>query len=151
MRRRTSPLAALAVVIAVAVVAWWTGGDKPAQTQNQGPQTQIPRTEARAPRTQPPRTEQRAPQPQVPRDEEQAQLDATLALIDRGGPFPYRQDGATFQNRERRLPQQPQGYYREYTVPTPGASNRGARRVVRGRNGETWYTRDHYKTFIRLD
>ncbi len=130
MRRKANPLAALAVVIAVAVVAWWTGGN-----QSQKPQTR-----------QTPRNEQQAPP-----NEEQAQLDATLALIDRGGPFPYRQDGATFQNRERRLPQQPQGYYREYTVPTPGAKNRGARRVVRGRNGETWYTRDHYKTFIRLD
>ena len=125
MRRKASPLAALAVVIAVAVVAWWTGG-----------------TES---------TQPTAPQTQAPRNDEQAQLDATLALIDRGGPFPYRQDGATFVNRERRLPQQPQGYYREYTVPTPGAKNRGARRVVKGRNGETWYTRDHYKTFIRLD
>lgn len=151
MRRKPNPLAALAVVIAVAVVAWWTGNDKPAQTQTPQPQTpqkQAPRTADRAPRTQTPRTEQRTPPTS---NEEQAQLEATLALIDRGGPFPYRQDGATFQNRERRLPQQPQGYYREYTVPTPGASNRGARRVVRGRSGETWYTRDHYKTFIRLD
>lgn len=80
-----------------------------------------------------------------------AQLQATLDLIERGGPFPYRQDGATFGNRERRLPIKEPGYYREYTVPTPGAKNRGARRIVKGKNGETWYTQDHYKTFIRLD
>ncbi|MBN8727217.1 MAG: ribonuclease [Xanthomonadales bacterium] len=54
----------------------------------------------------------------------------TLELIARGGPFPYRQDGAVFQNRERRLPQAPRGTYREYTVPTPGARDRGARRIV---------------------
>lgn len=83
---------------------------------------------------------------------EREQLLATLDLIDRGGPFPYpKKDGSTFGNREARLPAQPRGYYREYTVPTPGASNRGARRVVRGKDGETYYTRDHYETFIRID
>lgn len=85
------------------------------------------------------------------RDERDA-LEGTLALIDRGGPFPYPgKDGSTFANRERRLPKKPRGYYREYTVPTAGASNRGARRVVAGREGERWYTRDHYRTFTRVD
>ena len=55
----------------------------------------------------------------------------TLALIRRGGPFPYRKDGTIFHNREQRLPQQPRGFYREYTVPTPGAQTRGARRIRR--------------------
>ena len=82
---------------------------------------------------------------------ERAQLQATLDLIERGGPFPYRKDGSVFANREGRLPGQPRGYYKEYTVPTPGAENRGARRVVRGKDGETWYTRDHYRTFVRVD
>ena len=152
MRRTTNPLAALAVVIAVAVVAWWTGGTDSTErlrhrTRDEG------RPEART-TPEPART---APEParttpeQARTTPEQAQLQATLALIDRGGPFRYRQDGATFANRERRLPQQPHGYYREYTVPTPGAKNRGARRVVKGRKGEIWYTRDHYRTFIRLD
>ena len=85
-------------------------------------------------------------------EDEREALEATLVLIDRGGPFPYPgRDGSTFENRERRLPQQPRGYYREYTVPTRGASNRGARRVVAGREGERWYTRDHYRTFTRID
>ena len=57
---------------------------------------------------------------------------ATLALIRDGGPFPYRKDGSVFQNRERLLPAKPRGYYREYTVPTPGARDRGARRIVTG-------------------
>src|SRR5688572_5945973 len=56
----------------------------------------------------------------------------TLALIARRGPFPYRQDGSVFQNRERRLPTQPRGHYREYTVPTPGLGHRGPRRIVTG-------------------
>jgi ribonuclease T1 len=75
----------------------------------------------------------------------------TLELIDRGGPFPYPRDGITFNNREHQLPSHPRGWYREYTVPTPGAHNRGARRIIRGKNGETYYTRDHYRSFVRLD
>ena len=71
----------------------------------------------------------------------------TLALIKQGGPFPYRRDGATFGNRERLLPQRPTGYYHEYTVPTPGASNRGARRIIAGRDGEFYFSNDHYRTF----
>lgn len=83
--------------------------------------------------------------------EERAELQKTLDLIARGGPFPFRNDGAVFANRERRLPQQERGYYHEYTVVTPRAQDRGARRVVRGNGGETYYTRDHYRTFARLD
>jgi len=71
----------------------------------------------------------------------------TLALIKRGGPFPYRQDGSTFGNREKRLPLKARGYYREYTVPTPGARDRAARRIVAGRDGEYYYTDDHYNSF----
>lgn len=74
----------------------------------------------------------------------------TLALIKQGGPFPYTKDGTVFQNREGRLPQQARGYYREYTVPTPGARNRGARRIVAGEPGEYYYTHDHYRTFMRI-
>ena len=71
----------------------------------------------------------------------------TLALISRGGPFPFRQDGVEFENRERNLPSKPGGYYREYTVITPGSPDRGARRIVTGREGETYYTDDHYDSF----
>lgn len=74
----------------------------------------------------------------------------TLALIEAGGPFPYRQDARTFGNRERRLPPRERGYYREYTVKTPGARDRGARRIVAGRRGEYYYTEDHYRSFRRI-
>lgn len=74
----------------------------------------------------------------------------TIGLIDAGGPFPYSQDGTTFGNRERLLPLQPQGYYREYTVITPGSRDRGARRIVAGRGGELYYTDDHYDSFRRV-
>jgi guanyl-specific ribonuclease Sa len=71
----------------------------------------------------------------------------TIDLIRNGGPFPYRQDGTVFGNRERRLPLNPPGYYREYTVKTPGVRGRGARRIVSGQKGELYYTRDHYASF----
>jgi ribonuclease T1 len=74
----------------------------------------------------------------------------TLALIKQGGPFPYRRDGVVFGNREKRLPPQRSGYYREYTVPTPGARDRGARRIIAGGPGEYYYTDDHYNTFRRI-
>lgn len=71
----------------------------------------------------------------------------TLALIETDGPFPYERDGITFQNRERLLPSKPRGYYREYTVITPGENDRGARRIIAGENGELYYTDDHYESF----
>ena len=74
---------------------------------------------------------------------------STLQAIERGGPFPYDRDGTVFQNRERRLPEQPHGYYREYTVVTPGSRDRGARRIVAGGQPPEvyYYTEDHYRTF----
>lgn len=78
----------------------------------------------------------------------------TLALIKQGGPFPYAKDGAVFRNYEGVLPKQKRGYYHEFTVKTPGARNRGARRIVSGgdppTSGEYYYTDDHYATFRRI-
>ena len=73
----------------------------------------------------------------------------TLALIARGGPFPHSQDGVVFGNYEHLLPEQPRGYYHEYTVETPGASTRGARRIITGGAPAViyYYTDDHYRSF----
>lgn len=72
----------------------------------------------------------------------------TVALIDRGGPFPYRQDGSVFANQERRLPAHTSGWYREYTVHTPGSEDRGARRLITGGDGRLlFWTADHYASF----
>jgi ribonuclease T1 len=81
-----------------------------------------------------------------------AEARATLKQIDAGGPFPYRRDGIAFQNRERRLPEQARGYYREYTVPTPGSADRGARRIITGGKPPVvfYYTADHYQSFRRI-
>jgi ribonuclease T1 len=70
-----------------------------------------------------------------------------LALIRQGGPYSYSQDDQTFGNFERLLPRKASGYYREYTVPTPGESDRGALRIVAGAGGEKYYTQDHYDSF----
>lgn len=75
---------------------------------------------------------------------------ATITLIRGGGPFPYQKDGAVFGNREGILPRRERGYYREYTVKTPGARDRGARRIVSGRDGRLYYTDDHYRSFRHI-
>ncbi len=84
-----------------------------------------------------------------------AEAQRTQQLIEQGGPFPYPKDGTVFFNRERLLPGQPRGYYREYTVPTPGLAHRGARRIVCGgrqptRPDNCYYTNDHYASFSRI-
>jgi ribonuclease T1 len=96
--------------------------------------------------------------PDVHVQELPAEARQTLALIKQGGPFPYRKDGSVFGNREQRLPARARGYYTEYTVKTPFARDRGARRIVAGRgqardpatSGEYYYTDDHYNSFRRI-
>ncbi len=86
----------------------------------------------------------------VPLKDLPAEARRTLDLIKVNGPFPYPQDGKRFGNREKLLPMRAQGYYREYTVTTPGARDRGARRIVAGNGGEFYYTEDHYRSFKRI-
>lgn len=137
MQRRTKPLLWTVVALAVFVTALWQ------QRAEYAPEKRTPH--ASVPVSEWARVHEVVPAP------EREQLLATLALIGRGGPYPYKKDGSTFSNREALLPAQPRGYYREYTVPTPGSRDRGARRVVQGKDGDTWYTSDHYKTFVRID
>lgn len=87
-----------------------------------------------------------------------AEARAVLASIKAGGPFAYAKDGSVFGNREKLLPPRRRGYYREYTVKTPGARDRGARRIVAGEgasgdvrsSGEYYYSDDHYNSFRRI-
>lgn len=85
-----------------------------------------------------------------------AQAGETVHRIESGGPFPYpRNDGVVFGNFEGRLPQHERGYYHEYTVPTPGVSHRGTRRVITGGKPltdppEFYYTGDHYESFCLI-
>ncbi|MDO7869324.1 ribonuclease domain-containing protein [Nocardioides jiangxiensis] len=79
-----------------------------------------------------------------------AEAGDTVALIDSDGPFPYDRDGVVFGNYEGILPEHERGYYHEYTVPTPGESDRGARRIIEGEAHELYYTGDHYASFERI-
>jgi ribonuclease T1 len=153
-QRKANPLVFIVAALVVIATGWWQqrGGEAkpvPASVESVGtPRAASPASPAtRAPAEARERGNRIDPVPSA----ERPRLLETLALIDRGGPFPHRLDGSVFQNREGRLPQRPRGYYREYTVPTPGASNRGARRLVVGNDGDIWYTSDHYNTFVRID
>lgn len=154
-RRRAQPLALIVVALAVLLTGWW---QQRASTPHGPPPGGPPASSPAAPEASSPPVTPEASSPPAASSRldaipasERPQLEQTLALIAKGGPFPYKKDGTVFQNRENKLPQRPRGYYREYTVPTPGAANRGARRVVQGRDGDTWYTSDHYNTFVRID
>jgi ribonuclease T1 len=74
----------------------------------------------------------------------------TVDLVRKGGPYPYARDGVVFRNRENQLPREKRGYYREFTVKTPGERTRGARRIIAGKGGELYYTDDHYAHFRRI-
>lgn len=134
----------IAVALLLAILAWqlWSrqpGMDAPSPdgsaSGQPGATATVPAAPARYPAFLPP------------------EAISTLEAIERGGPFPYDRDGSVFQNRERRLPEQPRGYYHEYTVETPGSPDRGARRIVSG--GEPpevyFYTDDHYRSFRRVE
>lgn len=130
-----SPWVLVLLVILVALSAYLNLPTAPVDTPSPTPQVASP----------PPPAAHEIAIDQLP-DEARA----TLQLITEGGPFPYPKDGTTFGNRERLLPRRERGYYHEYTVETPGSSDRGARRIVTGSQGEHYYTDDHYQSFRRI-
>jgi ribonuclease T1 len=136
-RRR---LLGLAVAVVAALATWWvqssTGSEQPQEpAANSSVVTDASGAEL----------------PVVTEDQLPVEARDTLELIDAGGPFPYDRDGVVFENREELLPEQDLGYYAEYTVPTPGADDRGARRIVAGKGAEFYYTADHYRSFVVID
>ena len=139
-QKKRSPISRLFSLIAIIALAVYFFGDLQSVFNNSAQTTAIAQSSQST-------TNQKA----ITGD---AQIDNTIALIQQGGPFPYpNKDGTTFGNRENRLPAQSSGYYREYTVPTPGVSHRGARRIVTGGNPPTVYylTVDHYDSFSKLE
>ena len=100
-----------------------------------------------APAPPPPAPENPSGLPEVRESALPAEGRKILNLIRAGGPYRYSQDDQTFGNFERILPRRDRGYYREYTVPTPGEPDRGARRIVAGAGGDKYYTDDHYESF----
>jgi ribonuclease T1 len=149
--RNTLPLllAALAVLALLAfggtgVLGQFTPNTVMPGTVTQGTTTEGPSSAAPDPG---PAADNPSSLPEVRESALPAEARNTLALIRAGGPYRYSQDNQTFGNFERILPRKDRGYYREYTVPTPGESDRGARRIVAGDDGEKYYTDDHYETF----
>jgi ribonuclease T1 len=143
----------LVVAILAAVVLWWQQGDTGTTTED----PQAGPTASQSPTSEPPGlpspsgTAPASDLPVVAVSELPPEALDTLELIDAGGPYPHDQDDETFQNREGILPDEPDGYYREYTVETPGSDDRGARRIVTGSNGELYWTDDHYSSFSRIE
>lgn len=130
----------LLLVLAFAAAQWWADRTPPTEPTSAPPAVTAgdgaaPATAARFPAFLPP------------------EAVSTIEQIERGGPFRYDRDGSVFQNRERRLPDRPRGYYREYTVETPGSRDRGARRIVTGGNPPEvyYYTDDHYGSFRTVE
>lgn len=161
---------ALAVIAALLVIATRAGPDQPTSAASISVTTTTVTVTATAPGTTTPRTttpRTTTPGPTTPGPSESTdptsglpwvaesslppEAGRTLALIRSGGPFPYpRNDDKTFRNDEDVLPKQRNGYYREYTVPTLGSSDRGARRIVTGAADEKYWTDDHYASFSRI-
>ncbi len=136
------PAAIAAVLVAAAFLGGCGGGGDSSTAASHGPGIGPPRGGESALRLA----------ARVPDAGQRVAVERVLRLIASGDALPYEQDGSIFQNREGNLPALPAGLlYREYTVPTPGSPDRGARRLVVGDDGSVYYTSDHYSSFTRLD
>ncbi len=136
MTGRRTWLGLVAAILAV-VLLWWSQGDGSTPTADPTPPTSSSSTPESG-------------FPTVSLDDLPPEAAETVDLIDAGGPFPEDEDGGVFGNFEGLLPDEERGYYREYTVPTPGLDHRGARRIVAGSEGELYWTEDHYQSFERI-
>lgn len=152
---RTKREWAIALVLVVVAAAFWWWQQRAAEPVAAHP---VDRPSASSPTHATssgcPRGEGRDPEsglPIVAEAELPAEADETLDLIDDGGPYPHDRDGITFGNYEGILPAHQRGYYREYTVDTPGVEHRGARRIVTGDEDEFFLSCDHYESFARID
>jgi ribonuclease T1 len=142
--KQLPPYLLAAAVILAFIVAEWAGGAIPGCTLPPGPSTGgVPAAVSNPP-------VQQNQSGGISLSSLPGEASATLKLIKQGGPFPYSKDGTVFSNYEGLLPSKPSGYYHEYTVITPGSSDRGARRIVAGVPGEYYYTGDHYLSFKRI-
>ena len=151
-RRTTSVLSTVAVVVLTVVVWWLQAGEDGGSGGPGGPggsdnDAARPSTTFASSSSAPSRTDEFSGLPYVDLADLPPEVTDTLRLIDAGGPFPYDADGSTFHNYEGLLPGQDDGYYREYTVETPGSDDRGARRIIGGAEGELYWTEDHYESF----
>lgn len=149
-QRRTVRLAlAVLAVVVVLGVWWWVGQGSGGVEESGGSSTTSSRSAASQAPAPAPRDASGLPSVEVADLPTEARH--TLELIAAAGPYPYPRDGVVFQNRERLLPRKARGYYHEYTVPTPGEGDRGARRIITGKGGELYWTPDHYRSFSVIE
>ena len=144
------------LVVALVVLAWLVVRVAQGPSDAQGRTTSVASTSLGAGQTRattgaPSGTDPVSGLPWVAESALPREARTTLELIRAGGPFPFpRNDDKTFDNRERLLPERSRGYYREFTVVTPGSDDRGPRRIITGREGEIYWTADHYASFHRV-
>lgn len=144
---RDRRLLLLALVGALVLALWWVDGG----STDLRPEADSSGTSQTADQSPDRGTDPDSGLPWVEVDDLPDEAAETIGLIERGGPFPYACcDDTTFRNDEGLLPDHPRGYYREYTVDTPGLDHRGARRIVVGDSGEFYWTDDHYGSFARI-
>ncbi|MGL5866345.1 MAG: ribonuclease domain-containing protein [Dermatophilaceae bacterium] len=153
--RRVVALAATTILAVLLLVLLIPGGSSgptfgaaPAATTNA---PESPTGRATASTSSAPAATPASGLPEVPESRLPSEAADTLVLVRAGGPYPYAQDDRVFGNRERLLPGKPRGYYREYTVVTPGESDRGPRRLVVGDAGDIYWTTDHYASFRQVE
>lgn len=140
------------LVVLLVVGAWFLSSSRTVQEGPATPVTPKPATTSSAlpsPRSSGTQTPDSG-LPTIAESTLPQQAKDTLALIRAGGPYPYRQDNVVFGNRERVLPTRANGYYREYTVVTPGSGDRGPRRIIAGHDGDLYWTTDHYASFRQI-
>ena len=142
----------LVVAILAAVLLWWGQGDgsTPTAVDEPTPSGSVVPTPSDSGGGDSEGVDPDSGLPLVALDELPPEAGDTVDLIDAGGPYPYEQDDGVFGNFEQLLPDRERGYYREYTVETPGLDHRGARRIVAGSAGELYWTSDHYQSFERI-
>ena len=131
----------LVAAVLTAALLWWGQGDGSTPTAEPASPTSPTSTASTS----------EAGVPTVALADLPSQAGDTVELIDAGGPFPEDEDDGVFGNFEGLLPDEERGYYREYTVQTPGLDHRGARRIVAGSSGELYWTADHYQSFERIE
>lgn len=148
-RGKLTTIGSTVVAVIATLAVWWLGdGTTSTPSPSESPSTSYSETTP-APDDMP-ATDPDSGLPYVALADLPPEAARTVDRIGAGGPFPYDEDGSTFGNYEGLLPDRPRGYYREYTVETPGSDDRGARRIVAGSEGELFWTEDHYESFERI-
>ncbi|MFK0039956.1 ribonuclease domain-containing protein [Paenarthrobacter sp. NPDC090517] len=147
-RNKLVAFAGLVIAVVVLVVAMVGGGSLTTQSTTPAPGSTPASPAVVSPTSTNPASTNPSTLPTINASQLPQEARQTLALIAKGGPYPYDRDGVNFGNFEGWLPKKSGGFYKEYTVPTPGESDRGARRIIVGKDSAKYYTPDHYESFM---